>query len=232
MKKFIYIFTFIITSSVIAQNTSSIAFEKQKMNQAKIYGDEEVMTSSIYNIIALEGPSSTYKDTLAYVYFNNRKYVSCFLVVSDVLKTKPDNIEMLEMQAISLESMGALEKAKESYEVLLTKNNNNYTAYKLATLEFRMNQAEDAYATIKKAAAMPNDVPMNVTFQVNENYNQNVPLNASIYYLQGLIAQSLNKPSEAKASYEKAIELFPEFVLAKSKLELLNAKLAQDLNQN
>jgi tetratricopeptide (TPR) repeat protein len=232
MKNLLYIFTFVITSTVIAQNTTSVAFELQKMNQAKIYGDEEVIASSIYNIIALEGPTSTYKDTLAYVYFNKRKYVSCFLVVNDVLKTKPDNIEMLEMKAISLESMGALEKAKEAYEVLLQKNNNNYTAYKLAGLEFRMNQNEVAYATIKKAAALPNDVAMNVTFQVNENYNQNVPLNASIFYLQGLIAQSLNKPSDAKASYEKAIELFPEFVLAKSKLEVLNAKLAQDLNQN
>jgi tetratricopeptide (TPR) repeat protein len=232
MKNLIYIFTFIITSTVIAQNTSSVAFEKQKLNQAKVYGDEDVMAASIYNIIVLEGPTSSYKDTLAYVYFNKRNFVSCYLVVNDVLKLKPDNIEMLEMKAISLESMGAIDKAKESYEVLLQKNNNNYTAYKLASLEFRMNQNEAAYATIKKAAQLPGNKEMNVTFQVNENYNQNVPLNASIPYLQGLIAQSLNKPGDAKASYEKAIELYPDFVLAKSKLEILNAKLAQDLNQN
>lgn len=231
MKNLIYIFTFILASTAISQNNTTIAFEKHKLNLAKSFGDEQVLTATLYNIIALEGPSSTYKDTLAYVYFNNRNYVSCYLVANEVLKMNSDNNEMLEMKAISLESMGALDKAKETYNLLLQKNSNNYTAYRLASIEFRMNEDEQAYSTIKKAAQMPDNGKINVTFQVNQNYNQNVPLKAAIAYLEGLIAQKLNKPSDAKASFENAINLFPEFVLAKSKLEILNAKLAEDLNK-
>lgn len=227
MKNLIYIFTFVLASSAIAQNTTSIAFEKQKLQQAKAYGDESIIANSMYSIIAMEGPNSTYKDSLAYVYFNKRSYVSCFLVTNDLLKTKPDNLELLEMSAVSLESMGALEKAKETYAKLLSKSNNNYHAYKLAGIEFRMNENEAAYTTIKKAAELADEGELNVTFQINENYNQNIALKAAIYYLEGLIAVSLEKKDEARVSFEQAIQLSPDFVLAKSKLEILDALEAE-----
>ena len=151
VKNLIYILTFIITTTAIAQQSTTIAFEKSKLQLAKSYNDENTITSTIYNIIALEGPQSTYKDSLAYIYFNKRNFVSCFLVTNDLLKTKPDNLELLEMNAVSLESMGALEKSLEAYEKIFTKTNDNYQGYKLASIQFRMNKNEDAYATIKKA---------------------------------------------------------------------------------
>jgi len=227
MKNLIYIFTFILATTAIAQNTTSIEFEKQKLQQAKAYGDESIVANVMYSLIALEGPQSSYKDSLAYVYFNKRNYVSCFLVTNDLLKTKPKNLELLEMSAVSLESMGALEKSKEAYEKLFAITNDNYHAYKLASIEFRMNQNEVAYATIKKAGQISGNEGFKVTFQVNENYNQNVELKAAIAYLEGVIAVSLNKNVEAKASFERAIQIFPDFVLAKSKLEILNAKQAE-----
>jgi len=223
MKNLIYIFTFILASTAIAQNTTSIAFEKQKMQQAKMYNDESIILNSMYSLIAMEGPESSYKDSLAYVYFSKRSYVSCYLVTNDLLKTKPDNVELLEMSAVSLESMGALEKSKEAYVKLLSKTNDNYHAYKLAGLEFRMKQNEAAYATIKKADQLVDKGELKVTFQVNENYNQNIELKAAISYLEGLIAVSLKKNAEARVNFERAIALSPDFILAKSKLEILDA---------
>lgn len=224
MKNLIYIFTFVLASSAIAQNTTSIAFEKQKLQQAKAYSDESIIVNSMYSLIAMEGPESSYKDSLAYMYFNKRSYVSCYLVTNDLLKSKPDNLEILEMSAVSLESMGALEKSKESYAKLLSKTNDNYHAYKLAGLEFRMEKNEAAYATIKKAGELVDKGTLKVTFQVNENFNQNIELKAAISYLEGLIAVSLKKNAEARTSFERAIQLSPDFILAKSKLEILDAQ--------
>ena len=224
MKNLIYILTFIITTSVIAQQSSTVAFEKSKLQLAKSFGDDGVVTASIYNIIALEGPQSTYKDSLAYIYFSEREYVSCFLVTNDLLKSKPENIELLEMNAVSLESMGALDKAIEAYQNIFEKTNNNYQGYKLASIQFRTGKNEEAYATIKKADLLPDDGTLKMTFQVNENYNQNIALKPSIAYLEGLIAQSLTKIPDAKICYERAIQLSPDFVLAKSKLEILKAQ--------
>lgn len=228
MKNLIYILTFVITASALAQNSTTLAFEKQKLNLAKTYSDEEMITSAMYNIIALEGPNSTYKDSLAYIYFNKRKYVSCFLVTNEILKSKPENVEMLEMSAVSLESMGALDKAREAYITLFEKTNNNFHGYKLASIQFRMNKTEIAYETIKKTDELPDDGSLNITFQVNQNYNQNIALKAAISYLEGIIAQSLEKMPEAKVCFERAIALSPEFVLAKSKLEIINAQEAEE----
>jgi len=61
MKNLIYIFTFILTSTAIAQNTTSIAFEKQKMQQAKMYNDESIILNSMYSLIAMEGPRAVIK---------------------------------------------------------------------------------------------------------------------------------------------------------------------------
>ena len=90
-------------------------------------------------------------------------------------------------------------------------------------LQFATGESENAYATIKEAGTLADDGTMEVTFQVNKNYNQNVSLKAAIAYVEGLIALSLEKKTEARTSFEKAIELFPDFVLAKSKLTTLDA---------
>jgi tetratricopeptide (TPR) repeat protein len=147
--------------------------------------------------------------------------VSCYLVTNDIIKNKPDNAALLEMQAVSLESMGALEKASETYNTLLKITSNNYHAYKLAGLQYAMKKYDLAYITIKKANELPDDGMLEVNFQVNKNYNQNVSLKAAILYLEGLIAQSLDKGNEAKLCFENAVKLFPDFILAKSKLETL-----------
>jgi len=133
-------------------------------------------------------------------------------------------LDLLEMNAISLESMGATEKAAEAYQNLFTKTNNNYHAYKLAGLQFGLGKFEDAYASIKKSDKLPDDGSVKITFQVNKNYNQNVDLKAAIAYLEGIIATNLSKNAEAKLSFERALKLFPEFVLAKTKLDALNAE--------
>ncbi|WP_372744581.1 tetratricopeptide repeat protein [Lutibacter sp.] len=220
MKNIIYILTFIITTVAIAQTTNNLELEMRKMKQALAYGDKNAAANSMYSIIALEGPTSTFKDSLAYLYFNERNYISCFLVTKDILKSKEDN-ELLEMNAISLETIGALEAGLESYKNLFAKTNNNYHAYKVAGLQLAMKKYDEALVTIKKAGQLPDDGKATITFQVNKNYNQNVPLKPAISYLQGIIELNLENKAAAKISFEKAISLFPEFALAKSKLTTL-----------
>ncbi|WP_111707820.1 tetratricopeptide repeat protein [Lutibacter citreus] len=221
MKNILYILSFVLASTAIAQNSNNLELQKQKLKLALSYNDKEVASSAMYNIIAIEGDNSSYKDSLAYLYFNGAKYVSCFLVVNDVLKNKPDNIELLEMGAVSLESMGAYSKAIESYTSLIAKTNNNYHAYKLAGLYILTNKFEEALTTIKKANSLEDTGTIKVNFKVNQNYNQDVDLKAAIAYLEGVIYLKLNKEGDAKLSFMRAINLYPDFVLAKSKLSTL-----------
>ncbi|MDV7187523.1 hypothetical protein R3X25_09545 [Lutibacter sp. TH_r2] len=223
MKNFIYIATFLITFVAVSQSTT-VAFEKSKLTLAKKYSDQSSAISSIYNIIALEGPTSTYLDTLAVMYFNSRKNISCFLVIEDILKSKPNDQRLLEMKAISLESMGALEKAIETYQTILKLSNSNYHAYKISGLQLALNKFDEAYASAKKADQLTDSGKYEVTFQVNKNYNQKVKLKPAIAYLLGMIEVAMKKNEDAKLSFERAVSLFPDFVLAKSKLTTLEAQ--------
>lgn len=228
MKKIIVALTLLVTTVAISQSsTASVELEIKKMDQALLYGDKNVAVSKMYNIIAMQGEGSVYKDSLAYLYFNKREFVSCFLVTNDILSRKPENLELLEMNAISLESIGAKEKAAESYTNLLAKSGKAFHAYKLAGLQYETKKLEEAYISIKKAVQLPDDVVVKIAFEINPNYSQDIGLKASIAYLEGVIALGLEKDAEAKAAFERALKLYPDFVLVKSQLSSLNEEKKQ-----
>ena len=225
MKKFYsLIFVSLIGFSVLAQsgNAETIKIEKEIISNAKAMGDASVATYSMYKLIALEGENSTYKDSLAFIYFSSRKYGSCFLMSNEVLKRDPKNEPILEIKAISLESLGAIDKSLEAYAELFVLSNNNYHGYTLAKLQLTMKKYTEAYATIKKVEGLNDSGNHQVTFNINQNHTQQIELLAAIPYLKGLIEQELEKPSDAKLSYNKALKIQPDFVLAKEKLDLLN----------
>lgn len=214
----------LIGFSAFAQsgNAETIKIEKEIIGNAKAMGDASVATYSMYKLIALEGANSTYKDSLAFIYFSSRKYGSCFLMANEVLKRDPKNEPILEIKAISLESLGAIDKSLEAYAELFVLSENNYHGYTTAKLQLTMKQYSEAYATIKKVEALNDSGNYKVTFSINQNHTQQIELLAAIPYLKGLIEQALEKPTDAKLSYNKALKIQPDFVLAKEKLDLLN----------
>lgn len=211
-----------VTGFAQNNNAEAIALEKEIIKSAKKMGDPAVVTSSMYRLIALEGANSTYKDSLAYIYFSSRKYASCFLMANEVLKRDPKNEAVLELKAISLESLGALDKSLEAFQELFDISQNNYHGYNLSKLQLSVKKYEDAYKTIKEVEALNDTGKYKVTFAINKNHTQQIELLAAISYLKALIEEELNRKDEAKANFEKALKIQPEFVLAKEKLDTYN----------
>ena len=218
---FIVLLTFLsfYVSHSQSSNSEAISVEKQVLNFSKMIGDQVVAVNSLYKLIALEGENSTYKDTLAYIYFSGRKYGPTYMMTAEVLKREPDHMEMLEMNAIALESLGALEKAAEAYTVLLAKTKNNYQGYTLANVYFKMKKFDEAYVAIKNTEILNDEGKYQVTFAINKNHTQQVELLAAIPYLKGLIEIKLKNNEGAKASFTQALKVQPDFVLAKENLE-------------
>jgi tetratricopeptide (TPR) repeat protein len=210
--------------SAIAQSSKeeAIAIEKKIISKAKRIGDPVVASYSMYKLIALEGENSTYKDSLTYMYYSAGKYGSCFMMANEVLKREPKNQDILEIKASSLESLGALDKAMEVFAELFALSNNNYHGYNLSKLQLSIKKFEDAYTTIKKVEGLNDSGKVSVTFSINQTHTQQIELIAAIPYLKGLIEEELDKNEEAKLSYQKAVKIQPEFVLAKEKLDRLN----------
>jgi len=220
MKNYIFGITLLLTVvSIYAQDQQDTSIDKKIMKQALRYADVDIAVNSMYSIIAKEGETSTYKDSLAYLYFTGRKYSSCFMVCNDILSRDSNKQDIMEMQAVSLESLGAIDKAAQSYARLIPKSNNNYHAYKLANLYFAQKKYDEAYKAIQKAQELKDTGEIKVTYAVNKNYNQQVALVAAIANLKGLIEFEQGKNDLAKASFQKAVDLAADFVLAKENLQ-------------
>ena len=211
-------------AGVLAQSNvgAEVEVERKIAELAKRVGDPGVVTSAYYRIVALEGDNSTYKDSLAYLYFSSRQFAPSFMMADEVLKRDPNHREMLEIKAVSLESFGAIDKSAEEYAKLYALSKNNFHGYNLAKLEFSLKQYDKAYATIKEVEGLNDSGQYKISFAINQNHSQQVELMAAIQYLKGLTEEELDKKEEAKASYEKSIKIQPDFVLAKEKLEALN----------
>lgn len=208
----------------VAQNNKeeAIALEKEIVKLAKNIGDPSVVTVGMYKLIALEGANSTYKDSLTYIYYSSRKYASCFLMANEVLKRDPKNQGILERKALSLESLGAIDKSVEVYEELFALSKNNYHGFNLAKLQLTMKKYQDAYETIMVVESMNDTGQYKVSFAINQNHTQEVELLAAIPYLKGIIELDLDKDTEAKASFQKALKIQPDFVLAQENFDAVN----------
>ncbi|QCX39362.1 hypothetical protein FF125_13270 [Aureibaculum algae] len=224
MRKFYITFSaFLAITSFYAQSNTDTSLDKAVLKQALRYADSDVAKKSMYDIIAKEGDNSTYKDSLAYLYFNDRKYPSCYMVCADVLSKDGSKQQILEMQAVSLENMGAYDKAAQTYAKLTVKSGNNYHAYKLANLYFALKKYDEAMSAVKKAQELKDTGEIKVSYAVNKNYQQQVALLAAISNLKGLIEFEQEKLDLAKLSFQKAVEIQEDFVLAKENLEAVIA---------
>jgi len=210
---------FFYTGSAQNDNSEAIRIEKEVLDSARKIGAPGVAVSSLFRLIALEGKNSTYKDTLAYIYFSARKYGPAYMMTIEVLQRDPSSIEMLEMGGISLDALGAFDKAAEVYTTLLEKSNNNFYAYTLANIYFKMKKYDEAYKVIQKSETLNDEGKYKITFTINQNHQQQVELIAAIPYLKGLIEIQLEKNQEAKLSFAKAVKIDPDFTLAQENLE-------------
>jgi tetratricopeptide (TPR) repeat protein len=215
--------------SFYAQEQKDTSLEKQIMRQSLAYGDSDIATNSLYAIIAKEGANSTYKDSLAYLYYGARKYSSCFMVCTDILSKDGDKQDILEMQAISLESLGVLDKAVQSYAKLTIKSNNNFHAYKMANIYYGLKKYKESLMAINKAEELKDTGELNVSYSINKNHSQQVPLKAAIANLKGLIQFAMEDNTAAKVSFERAISLYGDFVFAKENLQaLIDGKISEE----
>jgi len=225
MNKIYFWMVCLITASVFGQvNNEAVAFEKKVLEKAKQYNDISVVKSSMMRLVLLEGENSTYKDSLAFIYFQERAYPSSFIASQEVLKRDPNNVKMLEVQAFSLESIGAYDKAVESFKKLFAKTNNNYYGFSQANLQYVLKDYSGAYATLLQVEKLNDTGNYTVSYAINQTHKQEIELIAAIQYLKGLCAVQLKNNPVAKASFEKALTTQPDFVLAKESLENLQPK--------
>jgi tetratricopeptide (TPR) repeat protein len=189
-------------------------------------GDADVAVNSLYYIIAVEGKNSQYRDSLALLYFGLGSYALCEKVSADIVKDFADSVKkgkrlaVLEALALSQGALGKVKEAIESFEALLAQTNEMYHAYRLAEMQYTYKRIGEAVQTILKAETLKNSMGGMVNIDMGENRHQAVKLEAAVQNLKGyiLLEEFPAEKDKAIVAFKKALEIQPDFVLAKNNL--------------
>jgi tetratricopeptide (TPR) repeat protein len=195
-----------------------VEIQQIALKNALKYNDLQTAIAAMHSIIAIEGEDSVYRDSLAITYYNAKNYLSCHLVSKELVIKKPNNIQLLEINAVSLLNLKATKEAIDAYELLFAKTKSMLHGYHLANLQFSLKRLVEANISISKAISSIEIESTSIEFPKDNNQNQKVPLKAAVYNLQGLISYNLKDEPLAKTSFEEALKIFPDFVVAKQNL--------------
>lgn len=228
MKKQIILLSFLMLSCcsfAIAQSTNNIkqsdAYKNSKMvyDLAARYNDINVAKDALYQLISIDPGDLSLRDSLAYLYLDTQKYPSCILVCNDILQMSSTHQSALEMAAIAYENLNIRDKALEHYESLYLQNNNPLTLYKMAFLQYELKRYGESETTIDILLNEKGLEEQSVVYNLENNQQQEIPIKASIHNLKGMLEKDRGNADVAKENFEKALEIAPEFHLAKQNVE-------------
>lgn len=234
MKKLIvFIVLLSAGNQIIAQNSDLLKHYEAYYTEMKKQGDVQGIINAMTHLNILS-PSKARKDTLAYIYMSDGKYLQALNTIG-IDHDSTDSDMAVEVKAVSLKALSELERATVQFEELYKRNPNAYIAYELGELSLQLEKLEDAKKYINYGIANVKDDAVKGFYESQQPYQ--VPLKAAFYYLKGLLSFNENKTENidtAVSFMDQAMQIAPNFNLAKiSKEALLNQKqAASEANKN
>ena len=214
---------------ISAQNTiSSDPFEVQSRfykSALKNY-DLQAATVALYNMQALKPERTDLNDSLALLYFAGERYAQAYLIGEGIVKADPKRTDMLELVAVSKQNLGLIKESLSDYEKLYNEEKSVYYLYQIATLQYQLKRYGECVASLDQIIGNPESEKQKVNIRM-QGGNQDVVMKAAALNVKGICAMELNQEDAAKDNFNKAIQLAPDFVLAKGNLDLIAKKAAQ-----
>ncbi len=183
------------------------------------YNDLDVAKMALYQMMLVNPNNVNLADSLAIIYVQQQNYASAVLISQDILAAAPDDLTALEISAIGYENLGLRDKSLEAYEKLYLKNNDLNTLYKITFLQFSLQQYETALTNADIVLANEKAKEFMLSFPISQTEQVQVPMNASILNLKGLIAKAKGDKEGAKGFFNQALEIAPNFPAPKQNIE-------------
>ncbi len=233
MKKVIFIAFLLIIAGMKASAQDertvpqdSLPFDIRKQafiyTAALKYNDPIIARMALYNLLAYNPANTAVLDSLALTYIELRQYPSAVLAAQDALKVNPNDRLATEIAAVGFESLGLKDRSISYYETLYLGNNDINVLYKIAFLQLDLQRYNEAITSTDILINDPAATTENVVFQKNERQNQQVSMLAAAYRLKAMIYEAQGNTDQAKEQYNKALEIAPDFAVAKVQLEELS----------
>jgi tetratricopeptide (TPR) repeat protein len=186
-------------------------------------GDFNTAIKAVYYAIARNPENFSYQDSLASLYYVSENYIPAIIVGRKILEQKPDDLKMLEIVASSEIEIGRLKEALEIYEKLQILTGSLSSRYQVAMLQYRLQRYAEGLNSLKALIAIPGAAEEAIRVPAGQQGQvQAVPLKAAALNLQGIIQIEMKEDAAAKESFTKALEVFPQFVMAQNNLQQVN----------
>jgi tetratricopeptide (TPR) repeat protein len=226
MKKLIPVLLgLMIVSAATAQDSAALRKHFIKVyRQALNYNDVNAGINALHNLIAIDN-SIAYKDTLSILYFNVKSYYSCLLLAEEVYKADAGNVTAMARAAECYDELGDFKTATDLYEKVVPKTKNPYHIYKLGVCQYEYKRTAECAISAKAALADTNSRHIGVIFTMADGSQQQVPVDAAAANLLGVLKMDAKDFAGAKADFQQALKLFPDFAGAKGNIEVCDRSL-------
>jgi tetratricopeptide (TPR) repeat protein len=206
------------TAPAAASNNTHIKVFKQ----AVITGDIATGITALSYYVNEQGANSVYEDTLAMLYMQQNSYVQGYYWADKRLKVKPDDLVLMEIKGICLDKLNQPKEAITIFEKLYAKTQSPYHAYTLMELQYSIKRLAECLATATSTEKLQFKPEYTMTYRVGEQTGRTY-LQAGIFNIQALTFYDLDKKTEAKIYFEKALALDSNFVLARQNLDAMKS---------
>lgn len=202
-------------STPAAEQKDTLPPELKTYSNAIYFGDYDVAKNAIYNLISKYPKRIDYLDTLARIYFTMGAYNQSLAAANIVLINQPENYQLMELAAVSQNALNNNKEALALYEKLYTHSKSLDHLYQVAVQQYALKRFGECEANGDKIIADPESSKKTISFSYEEGATQEVPYAAAAYNLKGVVQKDLSQTDKAKASFEAALKIAPDFKLAK-----------------
>jgi tetratricopeptide (TPR) repeat protein len=200
-----------LTESLRLRNES----DQRIYEMAMRYNDVSVAKLKLYELMERNPRNPRFAELLSSIYFEMEQYSSSALVAMDMLERDAKNTTALEIAAYSLEQIGALERALPYFESLHLLTGDMFSLYKTSYLQYSLKKYEEALNSVNMLIKDKKAVEQTLSFPTEGNETQEVGMVAAALNLKGLIYKDQGSNTEAKAAFQEALAMSPDFELAK-----------------
>lgn len=224
MKRLLILGLLVAGFQLSAQGNSELikhfeAYYKQMKAQGDVQGIINGMTH--LNILS---PSQARKDTLAYIYLSERKYVQALNTIG-IEKNATDSDIAVEVKATALKAVGQPKLAIQHFEEVFKRNPNTYVAYELAELNLQLQNFTETEKHVNYGLANAKDDMKKAFYETQTPYE--VSLKSSFMYLKALLIYNKDK----KANIDAAVDVIDETLKEAPNFNLIQLTKAELLRQ-
>lgn len=227
MKISFFTLLFLASLSSFSQKTLNpdLRLQETIYKHALENSDLEAATIAVYQIIALQPEKDSWQDTLCLLYHGRGYYLQSAKIAQRILEKKPESLAFREVLAQAFENTGNYLEALRQYDKLVKADSNAVFMYKTALMQYLLRYYNDCEITINNILKNSKTEGLSINTQVDQASSElkQVPLRAAALNILGVVYMDMNKKEPAIDAFEKALELYPDYMLVKENLKKIKS---------